>query len=43
VIYVQDLETTNGTMLNGVRVKGKQPITQNDVISAGSLQIRIDW
>lgn len=43
VIYVQDLETTNGTMLNGVRVKGKQPVTQNDVISAGSLQIRIDW
>ncbi len=43
VIYIQDLETTNGTMLNGVRITKKQQVKQNDVISAGGLQIRIDW
>lgn len=43
VLYIQDLETTNGTMLNGVRLNGKRKLSKNDVISAGSLQIRIDW
>lgn len=43
VLYIQDLETTNGTMLNGVRINGKKKLLQDDVISAGSLQIRIYW
>lgn len=40
-IYLDDLESTGGTYLNGVRVYGKQRVGQGDVISAGRTRIRI--
>lgn len=42
-LYIQDLETTNGTMLNGVKLMGNQVLQPEDVVSAGNLQIKIRW
>ncbi|MDR1571430.1 MAG: FHA domain-containing protein [Clostridiales Family XIII bacterium] len=33
--FVTDLQTTNGTFLNGVRLSGKRRLEHNDVITAG--------
>jgi Mg-chelatase subunit ChlD len=33
--YITDLETTNGTFLNGVQIFGKRRLSENDVITAG--------
>jgi archaellin len=33
--FITDLNTTNGTFLNGIPVKGKRKIANNDVITAG--------
>jgi len=34
--YVEDLDTDNGTFVNGVRMTGKRRISEGDVIKAGS-------
>ncbi|MBE5932167.1 MAG: FHA domain-containing protein [Lachnospiraceae bacterium] len=41
--YVQDLDTTNGTSLNGIRLKHKRRLEPNDKITAGSLDITVRW
>lgn len=41
--YIQDLNTTNGTSLNGVRLKHKRRLENGDQITAGSLDIMIRW
>jgi len=41
--YIQDLETTNGTYLNGVRLTHKRRIVKNDKIKAGALEIIVRW
>jgi pSer/pThr/pTyr-binding forkhead associated (FHA) protein len=33
--FIMDLETTNGTMLNGQRLVSRQRLNEGDVISAG--------
>lgn len=42
-MYVRDLESTNGTYLNGVPVQGKVQISQDDVLFIGSYEYRISW
>lgn len=42
-LYIQDLESTSGTYLNGVKVYGKQKLHRGDLIDAGKTQLRIDW
>ena len=42
-IFITDLNTTNGTAVNGVAVKRKTKLSPRDVITAGSLQMRINW
>lgn len=37
---VQDLNSRNGTMVNGVRIHGKVPLSEGDVIVAGHLSFR---
>ena len=41
--YVQDLDTTNGTMLNGVKLVHKRRLEKDDRITAGSLDIIVRW
>ncbi|SEF58413.1 FHA domain-containing protein [Eubacterium ruminantium] len=41
--YIQDLETTNGTFLNGVRITHKRRLNQDDRIKVGSLEIIVRW
>ena len=40
---IEDLQTTNGTYLNGKKMIGKETLNQNDVIQAGKMKIKIYW
>lgn len=42
-IYVNDLDSTGGTYLNGVRVYTKQKLQRGDTVTAGKTTIKIDW
>lgn len=42
-MYITDLETTNGTQVNKVQIHQKRRLQQNDVISAGSVELTIRW
>lgn len=41
--YIEDLQTTNGTLLNGSLLQGKTRLNNNDKIKAGSSEIVIRW
>ncbi len=41
--YIMDLESHNGTFLNGVRLMGKRKLERNDKIKAGVLDIVVRW
>lgn len=41
--YVQDLETTNGTKLNGILMRHKRRIEKDDCITVGYLDIVVRW
>jgi len=36
---ISDLESTNGTRVNGWRVRGKVPVHPGDLVSFGSLEV----
>lgn len=40
--YIEDLGSTNGTMVNGVGVDGKQMLKQGDVIQVGKHKFTYD-
>ena len=42
-VYIADLDTTNGTAVNGVSLKKRSKLNRRDVITAGSMQMRINW
>lgn len=42
-MYITDLETTNGTSVNGVRIKGRRKLSQGDRITAGAEELTIKW
>ena len=33
--YIEDLDTTNGTFVNGVKMTGRRRISDGDVVTAG--------
>lgn len=37
--YVQDLESTNGTYVNGEKIQGTVQLNNNDIISLGSTEL----
>lgn len=41
--YVEDLQTTNGTLLNGVLLQERTKLNNNDKIKAGSTEIVVRW
>jgi pSer/pThr/pTyr-binding forkhead associated (FHA) protein len=40
--YVEDLESTNGTFVNGARVEGVAPIGYGDELQLGQVRLRLD-
>lgn len=42
-VFITDLESQNGTFINGVRVGQKRKLSPNDEIAAGNMQMRILW
>lgn len=42
-MYVTDLNTTNGTLLNDVRISKRRRLNQGDKITAGSVDMIIRW
>jgi hypothetical protein len=42
-IFIEDLETLNGTKVNEEDLVGRKQLVQSDVIYAGGLKIMIDW
>ena len=42
-IFIEDLGTTNGTIVNGVRIHEKRKLWPGDKIIAGSLNMEIRW
>ena len=42
-MYISDLQSTNGTMVNGVRILSRRKLMQGDRISAGSEEMIINW
>ena len=41
-LFVEDLESTGGTYLNGVRVFEKQKLSRGSIITAGATKIVIE-
>jgi len=41
-VWVQDLESTNGTFVNGSRVAGAQRLDQGDVLRVGETDLRVE-
>lgn len=42
-VSIMDLDTTNGTMVNGVRIQTKRKLDKKDRICAGTVEMTIDW
>lgn len=42
-IYIMDLQSTNGTSVNGIRIGGRRRLDSGSTIEAGSIQITIRW
>lgn len=42
-IYIMDLQSTNGTAVNGIRIGGKRRLDSGSTIEAGSIRITIRW
>lgn len=41
--YIQDLNSTNGTMVNGVKIHQRRRLKQGDVIQAGMIEMQVKW
>ncbi len=42
-IYVSDLNSTNGTSVNGIRINGKRKLNPGDTVDAGTTRFTITW
>lgn len=42
-MYIEDLDSTNGTFLNGLPVTAKQQVKQEDTLHIGAYEYRISW
>ncbi len=42
-IFISDMNSTNGTYLNGIPVREDHLLEQDDIILLGSMELRINW
>ncbi len=42
-LYLEDMNSTNGTYVNGVPVRYQHLLEQDDIILIGSMELRINW
>ncbi len=42
-IYITDLDSTNGTMINGIRIGERQKLDNDDIVTAGNTDFRFRW
>lgn len=42
-LILQDLDSTNGTYVNGVPINGPYKLENDDIILIGSMELRINW
>ena len=42
-LYLKDLNSTNGTFVNGIPISSQYKLEKDDVLQIGSLQFRINW
>lgn len=42
-LYIKDLDSTNGTYVNGRKVKDTQILSKGDIILIGSVEMKITW
>jgi hypothetical protein len=42
-LYIEDLNSTNGTFLNGIPLKQSHMLEQDDIIMMGSMELRVNW
>lgn len=42
-VYITDLESSNGTFVNGVRLNRRRKLLPNDEIAAGNIQAKVVW
>lgn len=42
-ILISDLESTNGTSVNGIAIKKRRQLKPGDTIEAGSVKITVRW
>lgn len=42
-LLIKDLNSTNGTYLNGIPVRENHTLEQDDIILIGSMELRINW
>lgn len=43
VFYIEDLNSRNGTMINGIRIHTRRALSNGDVIYAGRLEMKVRW
>ncbi len=42
-LYLKDMQSTNGTYLNGIPVTQEYLLEQDDIIMIGSMELRVNW
>jgi pSer/pThr/pTyr-binding forkhead associated (FHA) protein len=40
-VFVEDQGSTNGTYLNGAKIKGMHPLNASDTIRLGSIEVKV--
>ncbi len=42
-IFITDLQSTNGTAVNGIRINGKRRLNNGETVEAGTIKMTIRW